>query len=252
MMTDPTADLSPLSDQELDRLAELLQAHGPNAMSLPEVDGLLVALICSPRLLLPSEYMPLILGDDGAFDDIEQAQEFYGLILRHWNTINTTLTATEGKDFKKLTADDLYWPVVDRDENDEVLGNEWADGFVAGMRTQWDNWMPMLDDEEQGGWLVCILALHHEHDENPDTKLAPQTPEQREYLVTRMIGGIVPIYRYMAPYRRLAMTMDIEEYAPLRYAPQRPEPRQVGPKIGRNDPCPCGSGKKYKRCCGAN
>ncbi|MCR5735521.1 MAG: SEC-C domain-containing protein [Lachnospiraceae bacterium] len=24
-----------------------------------------------------------------------------------------------------------------------------------------------------------------------------------------------------------------------------------GPKIGRNDPCPCGSGKKYKRCCGA-
>lgn len=25
-----------------------------------------------------------------------------------------------------------------------------------------------------------------------------------------------------------------------------------GPKIGRNDPCPCGSGKKYKKCCGRN
>ena len=25
-----------------------------------------------------------------------------------------------------------------------------------------------------------------------------------------------------------------------------------GPKIGRNDPCPCGSGKKYKKCCGVN
>ena len=25
-----------------------------------------------------------------------------------------------------------------------------------------------------------------------------------------------------------------------------------GPKIGRNDPCPCGSGKKYKHCCGKN
>ena len=24
------------------------------------------------------------------------------------------------------------------------------------------------------------------------------------------------------------------------------------PKVGRNDPCPCGSGKKYKKCCGAN
>jgi preprotein translocase subunit SecA len=27
-------------------------------------------------------------------------------------------------------------------------------------------------------------------------------------------------------------------------------PVRVGPKVGRNDPCPCGSGKKYKRCCG--
>ncbi len=28
--------------------------------------------------------------------------------------------------------------------------------------------------------------------------------------------------------------------------------RRTGKKIGRNDPCPCGSGKKYKKCCGAN
>ena len=27
-------------------------------------------------------------------------------------------------------------------------------------------------------------------------------------------------------------------------------PKRVGKKIGRNDPCPCGSGKKYKNCCG--
>lgn len=28
--------------------------------------------------------------------------------------------------------------------------------------------------------------------------------------------------------------------------------RRAAPKIGRNDPCPCGSGKKYKHCCGRN
>lgn len=28
------------------------------------------------------------------------------------------------------------------------------------------------------------------------------------------------------------------------------QPRRVGEKVGRNDPCPCGSGKKYKKCCG--
>ena len=32
--------------------------------------------------------------------------------------------------------------------------------------------------------------------------------------------------------------------------PQLPQPRQVPPKTGRNDPCPCGSGQKYKKCCG--
>ena len=31
----------------------------------------------------------------------------------------------------------------------------------------------------------------------------------------------------------------------------QPAPLRTGPKVGRNDPCPCGSGKKYKNCCGA-
>lgn len=33
---------------------------------------------------------------------------------------------------------------------------------------------------------------------------------------------------------------------------QKHQPVRKGPKIGRNDPCPCGSGKKYKHCCGRN
>jgi SEC-C motif-containing protein len=34
-------------------------------------------------------------------------------------------------------------------------------------------------------------------------------------------------------------------------APQSQTVRRENPKVGRNDPCPCGSGKKYKKCCGA-
>jgi SWIM/SEC-C metal-binding protein len=29
-----------------------------------------------------------------------------------------------------------------------------------------------------------------------------------------------------------------------------PEPKKAGEKVGRNEPCPCGSGKKHKKCCG--
>ncbi len=34
--------------------------------------------------------------------------------------------------------------------------------------------------------------------------------------------------------------------------PRKVTVRREGPKVGRNDPCPCGSGKKYKKCCGQN
>jgi len=37
---------------------------------------------------------------------------------------------------------------------------------------------------------------------------------------------------------------------PSREAPRRRAAQRTGPKVGRNDPCPCGSGRKYKKCCG--
>ena len=42
-------------------------------------------------------------------------------------------------------------------------------------------------------------------------------------------------------------------HAPERYGPEpdAPEPYRAPPKVGRNEPCPCGSGKKFKKCCGA-
>jgi len=44
---------------------------------------------------------------------------------------------------------------------------------------------------------------------------------------------------------------DSPDTAPIGSTPERIEPiRREAPKVGRNDPCPCGSGKKYKRCCG--
>jgi len=35
-------------------------------------------------------------------------------------------------------------------------------------------------------------------------------------------------------------------------AMEKAKPKRTGPKVGRNDPCPCGSGKKFKQCCGTN
>jgi len=55
-----------------------------------------------------------------------------------------------------------------------------------------------------------------------------------------------------AAFRKLTKKLD-DELRAIRYirsqAHDLPEPPKA-PKVGRNDPCPCGSGKKYKKCCG--
>jgi preprotein translocase subunit SecA len=42
----------------------------------------------------------------------------------------------------------------------------------------------------------------------------------------------------------------VSEAAAAQEAQAKARPVRSGPKVGRNDPCPCGSGKKYKQCCG--
>jgi preprotein translocase subunit SecA len=42
----------------------------------------------------------------------------------------------------------------------------------------------------------------------------------------------------------------VSEAADAAEAQAKAKPVRTGPKVGRNDPCPCGSGKKYKNCCG--
>jgi len=54
-------------------------------------------------------------------------------------------------------------------------------------------------------------------------------------------GGVKRIYHYFEPDRKMA----------ARLGKQAGSLRREQAKVGRNDPCPCGSGKKYKKCCGA-
>jgi len=49
------------------------------------------------------------------------------------------------------------------------------------------------------------------------------------------------------------MVTEASEYVSKQAQAQaRAKPVRTGPKVGRNDPCPCGSGRKYKQCCGKN
>src|ERR1700693_558196 len=88
----------PLDDGEIDRMAAVLERFASKrAMSLEMIDGFFAALICSPEMVPPSEYLPEIWGgdmsDNEALSDKKELQEFFDLVVRHWNAVAHTLNS---------------------------------------------------------------------------------------------------------------------------------------------------------------
>jgi uncharacterized protein len=222
----------PLTDAELDHLRQFLKnCKGGKAMNIEELDGFFAALIAGPEIVAPSEYMPEVFGSDTQephqFESLEEANEIFGLMMRHWNDIAGTLS--NGK---------VYLPLLLLDENGVEHGNDWARGFIRGTRMRHGGWTELLDDDDHGECMIPVLMLYHEHDEDPSMRPNPIAPEQREKAIVCVAAGLVEAYLYFRENGRPDVSTRV------------PEPRHANIRIGRNDPCPCGSGKKYKRCCG--
>ena len=150
----------PLTDAELDCLGKFLKAcRGGKAMNLEELDGFFCALIAGPDTVIPSEYYPEVFGgemsDACEFESLDVANEILGLMMRHWNTIAATLLKEKP-----------YMPLLLEDEDGVAHGNDWARGFMRGMDMRHDGWAKLLDNEEQGGCVIPMMALYHEHDDD--------------------------------------------------------------------------------------
>ena len=83
---------------------------------------------------------------------------------------------------------------------------------------------------------------YHIHDPDPEMRTydEPVSPELRQDLITHMIAGARQLYDLFEEQRQTGAS-DVSSGGTFR--------RQT-PKVGRNQPCPCGSGKKFKNCCG--
>jgi uncharacterized protein len=227
------AQPDPLIDAELDRLGDFLKScKGGKAMNVEELDGFFAALIAGPETVMPSDYNREVFGGEMSeaceFGSLDEAKEILGLMMRHWNDIAGTLVKGE-----------VYVPLLIQDENGAAHGNDWARGFMRGMHMRHDGWAELMDDEEHGGCLVPIMMLYHEHDEDPKMRPKPISPEQREDVIAHIAAGLVGAYRYFRSQREANLTVHTREV------------RRNDANVGRNEPCPCGSGKKYKKCCGS-
>jgi uncharacterized protein len=109
---------------------------------------------------------------------------------------------------------------------------------MRGIEMRHDGWAELVNDEDHGGCLIPMMMLYYEHDDDPEMRPEPISAEQREKIIVHMAAGLLGAYRHFRAHR--------EADAGIGTAGLRRSTR----KTGRNDPCPCGSGRKYKRCCG--
>ena len=229
--------MTPLSEDELNELGAFLLSDSVSdeAMILDILDGYLVAIAIGPTSLRPSDWLPGVWGrnrdDAPAFESMEEAKLIVDLILRHFNSIIESLEQDPDR------FEPLFGTFTSLDSPGEWIdGDGWASGFLQGIALCQQDWQPLFDDEQGQQWLRPMTLIGADE----ITAELSRRPDLRAEHAKQIPASVAAIYRYWLPYRQavherlLAATM-----------------RRSAPKVGRNDPCPCGSGKKFKKCCGA-
>lgn len=232
-MSTPFAPLSEDEFHELDQFL-LYDVDTEEVMTLDMVDGFLHALALAPTNMPPKQWLPKIWGTKEMMppmDSIEQLNHILGLVMRHFNSIIAGLE-------NEPRVISPNWPTMtyDGDEQEYDDAEIWAYGFVAGMRLCWNDWQPLLSTPQGQAWFRPI-ALLGEDDFSVDQDELTKTPTMRAELARQIPQAVLDIHAHWLPLRRAAH--------------QRELAKSMQPKVGRNEPCPCGSGKKFKRCCGA-
>jgi len=227
------------TDKQLEKLSEMLLdlSYENDGMLLSEFDGFVAGILVCPEMIMPGEWLPLVWGEDHTpnFDTMDQAQTVMDKVMGHYNRV--------AQDLAKPVPE--YEAVYEIDPNSgETLWEPWISGFEQAMQLRVDCWEATLDsmDEEVRSTIPMILALHEinigtsELDDAAIDELDEIAPD----LIPDMVLSLNDWTKGHA---------GMPGPANLAGAPSRGLPGRA--KVGRNEPCPCGSGKKFKKCCGS-
>lgn len=200
-------------------------------MLITELDGYLAGILVCPDLIMPGEWLPLVWGggdDDAApiFESTEHAQKLVEFVMQHYNA----------------TASDLqrgrFAPVFDVDKrHDDVLWELWINGFETAMQLRPQSWAEIADGDEDTRTALAGLIILADMNRGDSTLPEAEARGLAEIAPDLIASGIVTLNAWR-----------ISQHG----ASQPGKPATPFAKVGRNEPCPCGSGKKYKKCCGLN
>ena len=208
-----------LSDAELSWLDWQLLVLGFQARALPleAVDGYFTALHIAPGGDDLAAFEPPVWAGATAaerFSRPEVAAAARALLARHFASIGLRLAESDPPE--------PFYEMED-ETTDGVL---WVRGFATALEHQAAVWDPLLRREPVADLVAFLTML--ENDPAAIDEDDALSPEARLEVLDRLPAAILHL-RHLARER-----------------PARPAVR-----TGRNDPCPCGSGKKFKKCCGA-
>ncbi len=224
------------SDQELDRLSGLLHAlpaeHMP--MTLSELDGYVVGVLACPDLIPPSEWVPLVWGETGEanFPDQKTAADTIGAVMAHYNSVAEAIISSPWVE-----------PIYEVDPNSaEVMWEPWVDGFTRALGLRPDAWERLLGqaDEETRATMIFLMALQEIY--TGHSKFTDEEIDEIDLEAPDLIPNCVATILHQSR----------PELSRLEPANNPAAPFKAGHRPGRNDPCSCGSGRKYKQCCGRN
>ncbi len=211
----------------LRKLDAALDALAPPAdpMLLSQLDGYLAGILVCPELIMPDEWLPAVWGQDGdtelVFEDEQQLQTAVESVMKLYNSISQDLGRGDGR----------YAPLFDiHIESGEVVCVFWLLGFSAAMSLRPESWLQiaMGDDENAIAALSILTVLANGGDAEADL------PDKEFAELFAEAPDIIPF-----------CVQDLNDWRVRNDGALTP-PAQ---KVGRNEPCPCGSGKKYKKCC---
>ncbi len=194
-------------------------------MCLEEADGFLTALAAGPVRVPPAEFLPEIWGaaaEEPLFDTPEHDALASDLLARHHAALEAALERPE-----------LIVPWINHDVG-EPEAALWARGFMRGVGLRQAAWEPLVRRKRVAERvLLPILALIPEMAGEGGAKLSF---EDRRIAILALPAVAAAVHLFWQDGE--SALFDSAEPARVR-------------KVGRNEPCPCGSGKKYKKCCGA-
>ena len=219
-------------------------------------EGFLAALVCSRRRIGADEWLAVLLGLDegGSFASDAQREQFMALWERRFEEVRVALDT----EIQALDEDKAYAPEVmdvrgaiaslPPEEREEVEGEDipsfaqvWALGFMYAIESWPEEW-EAPKDKDAAKWhdlsLQAIVAITEDDTDEPTLSALSEDgpPSVSEQRLNAYGEALWAVYDLREIWRNIGPRVQqvIKEATP-----------------GRNDPCNCGSGKKYKKCCGA-